>query len=187
MHFLVDTSRNGWLTSESNEYTAVDPDTHKHSYYSRKDQRHHRGNWCNIQDVQPTATKYDNEAKRLLPSKATSPGLGLLPQIPKGSHALFNPLYQDANGQSIPLPIDAYVWIKPPGESDGYYKANKKEGDEMCGNADGADHNDHESTDSLQNKFKHAPYAGEFFDQAFKNLIDVRGCIDNKFTSSFCN
>lgn len=179
MHFLIDTSRNGWMKNES-DYLGVDGNNKTYPY-DRLDQRHHRGNWCNIQNIAPDLTNYDNpEPKKMIPSKLTSTGFGELPQVnPKVS----NPLYAD----NEVLPIDAYVWIKPPGESDGFYDATTQTGDQMCGPADGGAHDDSQRTDSLQNGNHHAPKAGLFFDSAFMNLIDVSGCIKSKFTSRFCS
>ena len=164
-HFLVDTGRNGWLLNEKDYTNASD------EYYPRRDQRHNRGNWCNVQAVK-TVSGSD------VPSIPTSSGLGELPT--STPPAVTNPLYKGN------LPIDAYVWIKPPLESDGFYEPKEGKGDQMCGSEDGGSHNGSQSTDSLQNGEEPAPHAGEPFDAAFRNLIDVAVCIKGG-TSDFCN
>ena len=180
-HFLIDTSRNQWLTNTL-DYQAENYQN-QWQVYPRLDQRHHRGNWCNVQFVQPTATHYDNPQHALIPSRPSSSALGY---YPVANPSLINPLYQTATGDHEYLPIDAYVWIKPPGEGDGFYDPSTGLGDQMCGAGDGGSHNDQQSTDSIQDGSKPAPKAGVFFDNAFKQLIDVRGCIDNVFSSSYC-
>lgn len=170
-HFLIDTSRNGWILN-TKDYLGFDQQ--KKAYpYPRRDQRHHRGNWCNVQNVIPTQTVYDNPDKKLIPTKSTSAGLG---QIPTANPAPINPLYGNAA-----LPIDAYVWIKPPGESDGFFDStkicppgDKACGDHMCGTAKVVRaKGELVSTDSLQMGTDRAPSAGQFFPAAFKNLIDT--------------
>ena len=52
--------------------------------------------------------------------------------------------------------IDAYFWIKPPGESDGVSDPAEPRYDEMCGNADAT---------------KGAPQAGKWFDSYFIDLV----------------
>ena len=164
-YFLVDTGRNGWLLNKKDYKNA------SKNIYSRRDQRHHRGNWCNVQSV-----KTDEETS--VPSTPTSSGLGELPT--STPPVVTNPLYEGN------LPIDAYVWIKPPLESDGFYEPKEGKGDQMCGSEDGGSHNGSQSTDSLQNGEEPAPHAGEPFDAAFRNLIDVAVCIKGG-TSDFCN
>ena len=144
----MDTSRNGWKAST---YTNTDGTT-----YSRKEQRHHRGNWCNIQDV---INSYNGNS-------VISPGMG---SVPEANPVLANPLYGTGT-----LPLDAYVWIKPPGESDGNYSVTA--GDQMCGSGNGGFHTNNASTDSLQDTSSGtsapAPSAGTFFPQAFKLLLN---------------
>ncbi len=56
-----------------------------------------------------------------------------------------------------PLPgIDAYFWIKPPGESDGVSDPTQPRYDEMCGGPDAA---------------KGAPQAGQWFESYFLDLV----------------
>jgi len=52
--------------------------------------------------------------------------------------------------------IDAYFWVKPPGESDGVSDPSQPRYDPMCGNSDAA---------------KGAPQAGEWFESYFLNLV----------------
>jgi len=146
MHFLVDTSRNGWnkplnLSLFDNYYANL----------AQVDIRHHRGNWCNVQNVVQNGQVY-------------SPGVGFIPQA--------NPLLQNPAYTSN-LPIDAYVWVKPAGQSDGYYDKTTGKGDQMCSADNGGSHNDNRLTDSLQSPDgSPAPKAGAFFDSAFKRLLD---------------
>lgn len=205
-HFLVDTSRNGWMTNAT-DYNGYEPNVANapaHPYY-RHDQRHHRGNWCNAQAIQPQAGYvYDNPQKLAIPTKTTSTGFG---ELPRAKPPVANPLYSEHNPS---LPIDAFVWIKPPGESDGFFDpsqpvGSKDRGDQMCGalpfipegypyngnpNSGGGEHNDYQVTDSLQgDDGKPAPKAGHFFPTAFKNLIDASICINGKgyqYASKFC-
>ena len=56
-----------------------------------------------------------------------------------------------------PVPgVDAYFWVKPPGESDGSSDAAGPRFDPMCGGADAA---------------KNAPQAGEWFESYFVDLV----------------
>ena len=52
--------------------------------------------------------------------------------------------------------IDAYFWVKPPGESDGVSDATQPRYDEMCGGPDAT---------------KGAPQAGEWFESYFLDLV----------------
>jgi cellulose 1,4-beta-cellobiosidase len=52
--------------------------------------------------------------------------------------------------------IDAYFWVKPPGESDGVSDPSQPRYDEMCGGRDAA---------------KGAPQAGEWFESYFLDLV----------------
>jgi cellulose 1,4-beta-cellobiosidase len=52
--------------------------------------------------------------------------------------------------------IDAYFWVKPPGESDGISDPSAKRFDEMCGGPDAA---------------KGAPEAGQWFESYFLDLV----------------
>ena len=52
--------------------------------------------------------------------------------------------------------IDAYFWVKPPGESDGVSDATQPRYDEMCGGPDAT---------------KNAPQAGEWFESYFLDLV----------------
>ncbi len=52
--------------------------------------------------------------------------------------------------------IDAYYWVKPPGESDGVSDATQPRYDEMCGGPDAT---------------KGAPQAGEWFESYFLDLV----------------
>ena len=52
--------------------------------------------------------------------------------------------------------IDAYFWVKPPGDSDGNSDPSQPRFDEMCGGPDAA---------------KGAPQAGEWFDSYFMDLV----------------
>jgi cellulose 1,4-beta-cellobiosidase len=52
--------------------------------------------------------------------------------------------------------IDAYFWVKPPGESDGVSDATQPRYDEMCGGPDAT---------------KSAPQAGEWFESYFLDLV----------------
>ncbi len=52
--------------------------------------------------------------------------------------------------------IDAFFWVKPPGESDGVSDPTQPRYDEMCGGADAA---------------KGAPQAGEWFESYFLDLV----------------
>jgi cellulose 1,4-beta-cellobiosidase len=62
--------------------------------------------------------------------------------------------------QASPVPrVDAYLWIKPPGDSDGASEPSTPGYDEGCGV---------NSVDSLQG----APRAGEWFGAAFLQLVD---------------
>jgi cellulose 1,4-beta-cellobiosidase len=57
----------------------------------------------------------------------------------------------------IPVPrVDAYVWMKPPGESDGTSDPAQPRFDPMCAGADAA---------------IGAPQAGQFFDSYFIDLV----------------
>jgi cellulose 1,4-beta-cellobiosidase len=144
MHFIVDTSRNGWNAMSTNGFT-------------QKDQRHHRGNWCNVENIMPSSS-----------GKTTvlGAGLGFRPQA---NPQVANPI----KGRSEILPIDAYVWIKPPGESDGNYDAATHSGDQMCSDLGGGNHNENNPTDSLQgDNGQPAPHAGDFFTKAFKKMLD---------------
>jgi cellulose 1,4-beta-cellobiosidase len=179
-HFLIDTSRNGWMVNTTDyhgSFNSQEGNRGKGKIYSRKDQRHHRGNWCNAQFVEPALTSFDNIDPTLkLPRIATTPGFG---ELPLATPPAKNPLYGDAR-----LPIDAYVWIKPPGESDGYFDPNnaEKKGDQMCAGPtlNGGTHNQLQVTDSLQNADdKSAPKAGAFFERALKRLIDPKLCSEN--------
>lgn len=169
MHFLTDTSRNGWMMNSTDYRSGFDNDK-EGIPYKRYDQRHHRGNWCNVQSVMSSKTSYDNPKGQKLPTIPTSSGFG---ELPKANPKISHPIYGDN------LPIDAYVWIKPPGESDGFYDKNESvgmQGDRMCG--PGIDdsqpsNNDSQQTDSLQRGSKSAPKAGVFFKEAFKNMIDT--------------
>jgi len=176
-HFLTDTSRNGWIPQS---YIGYDKDNKSKvgATYTRLDQRHHRGNWCNAQGVLPQADYIYRPTTQqgAIPSKPTSSGFGRLPEA--------NPSVAHANKS---LPIDALVWIKPPGEGDGFYEPTTGAGDQMCGalpyiaqqnpKSGGGSHNDYQLTDSLQDNGKPAPPAGHFFPAAFKNLIDASICI----------
>jgi len=52
--------------------------------------------------------------------------------------------------------IDAYFWVKPPGESDGVADPKAPRYDEMCGGPDAA---------------KGAPQAGQWFESYFLDLV----------------
>jgi cellulose 1,4-beta-cellobiosidase len=52
--------------------------------------------------------------------------------------------------------LDAYFWIKPPGESDGVSDPSQKRFDPMCGGPDAA---------------KNAPQAGQWFEKYFLDLV----------------
>ena len=98
-----------------------------------------------------------------------SPGMG---SVPQANPVLANPLYGTGT-----LPMDAYVWIKPPGESDGNYSdtGGVVTGDQMCGPTNGGFHTNSAPTDALQDTSSGtssaAPHAGAFFPQAFKALL----------------
>ena len=143
-HFVIDTSRNGWKKTTSAIDALGNP-------YARYEQRTSNANWCNVQNIQ------------LSDGSTTSPGLG---EVPQADPILANPLY------SGNLPIDAYVFVKPPGESDGNYDATTGTGDQMCSNGTGGFHNGSVSTDSLQNGSAPAPSAGAWFEGAFKALLN---------------
>ncbi len=147
MHFVIDTSRNNWATST---YTA------NGTSYSRHDLRDSNANWCNVQNIS-------------LNGSMVSSGLGLVPQ---SNPVLNNPLYTASNGTAIPLPVDAYIWVKPPGESDGNYNQATGLGDLMCGTGNGGFHNGSLPTDSLQNGSSPAPDAGGWFSDAFALLLN---------------
>src|SRR3990167_9573331 len=144
MHFIVDTSRNGWLDSQNRTLPST-------GSYQRYDVRHARGNWCNVDNVD-------------LKSTTTGASLGEYPVAAPQLANLANP--------SQDLPLDAYMWVKPPGESDGYYNSSTGAGDQMCGNGNGGSHNNNQPTDSLQDGVNPAPKAGAFFDKAFMAMID---------------
>jgi cellulose 1,4-beta-cellobiosidase len=195
-HFLIDTSRNGWIVNKGG-YLGTRGNG---PAYDRRDQRHHRGNWCNAQSIQAQAGYvYDNPGnKATIPARPTSSGLGEYPQAvaKTGMPSLtMNPYYGD---NKLPLPIDAFVWIKPPGEGDGSYTPSPESGDQMCGalpytgqnkpKSGGGSHNDYQLTDALQDNGGPAPHAGKFFPVAFQNLIDSSICSKGikGFTSPFC-
>ena len=52
--------------------------------------------------------------------------------------------------------IDAYFWLKPPGESDGSSDPSQPRFDEMCANSDAS---------------KGAPQAGKWFEAYFLDLV----------------
>lgn len=191
-YFLTDTSRNGWIPN-SEDYIGYNKDEKSKvgAKYTRLDQRHHRGNWCNVQSVLPQSDyvyRPSSQKEKAIPSRPTSPGFGNQPAP--------NPSVVYAGNS---LPVDAFVWIKPPGEGDGSYDPSTGAGDQMCGalsyvaqnnsKSGGGSHNDYQLTDSLQDGGKPAPHAGKFFPAAFKNLIDSSICSKGikGFTSPFCS
>lgn len=118
--------------------------------YNRNDLRTANANWCNVQNIS-------------LNGSIVSPGIG---NIPQADPTLANPLYSGT------LPVDAYIWVKPPGQSDGYYNQSAGTGDQMCSSGVGGSHNGNVATDSLQGSSNTpAPPAGNWFDQAFIQLL----------------
>lgn len=119
----------------------------------RLDRRHFRGNWCNIENILQSD------------GKITGAAFGA---VPAASPNVLNPL-----DEKSALPIDAFVWIKPPGESDGFFDSLTGKGDKKCG----TDQVGGQPTDAMQDNQEEkevpAPIAGEFFDRAFASLIDL--------------
>lgn len=78
--------------------------------------------------------------------------------------------------QAAPEPgIDAYVWVKPPGESDGVSDPNfeidpndpNKQHDGMCNPDESSTYNSEYGTNALPN----APHAGRWFPEQFMELV----------------
>jgi len=71
--------------------------------------------------------------------------------------------------------IDAYVWVKPPGESDGVSSSGvtdpndpNKKFDNMCNPDAQSRYNNSYSTNALPN----APHAGRWFSEQFRMLVE---------------
>ena len=138
---LIDTSRNGWGGSARPTSAPSDPE-----------------NW-NLNDYLD-ATRLDRRSDRGNFCNITGAGLG---ERPQAAPAIPGHTYEE-------LPVDAYVWVKPPGESDGTSDLSASRFDPLCGqqpvwrNSTKKD----VATDAMPN----APEAGEWFNDQFRMLIN---------------
>jgi cellulase/cellobiase CelA1 len=132
--FLIDTSRNGWGSSNRPTGPSSSGDLNTFVNASKIDLRNARGQWCN----------------------QTSSGLGAPPT---------------ANPAGYFSQLQAFVWIKPPGESDGTYAGSSAyvggNADENCDPA----HINALANNTLTGSLANAPSAGEFFPAAFDMLV----------------
>lgn len=141
IHFLIDTSRNGWGGKNRPSSPLQNVGVEKYVDSMRLDRRFDRGNWCN------------------------QLGAGL------GERPMFSPFGSNH-------PVAAFIWVKPPGESDGssdpIQSGSNSEGkgfDPTCSPNYIVSHGPYPSnkpTGAMPN----APTAGHWFHEQFLMLIE---------------
>ena len=140
--FVTDTSRNGWGGRERPVTTSASTDPATYVNLSRVDKRTVTSDWCN-------------------PSGA---GIGYAPQAYPFNNSLIDGIHPPSWEWS-------FVWVKPPGQSDGTSDASgsgESGYDAMC---DPAGHNTYH-TDQLTGAMPHTPRAGLFNNAQFAQLLD---------------
>jgi len=139
--FVTDTSRNGWGGLERPVTTSASTDLNTYVNLSRVDKRTVTSDWCN-------------------PSGA---GLGYAPQAYPYNNKLIDGIHP-------PNWEWSFVWVKPPGQSDGSSDTGSGETgyDKMCDPTQpNVTH-----TDQLTGAMPHTPHAGAFNDAQFAQLLD---------------
>ncbi len=132
--FLIDTSRNGWGSSNRPIGPSASLDLNTFVNASKIDLRNARGQWCNQTDA----------------------GLGVPPT---------------ANPPGFFPQLQAFVWVKPPGESDGTYATSTAfEGGNADENCDPA-HINALANNTLTGALPNPPSAGLFFPAQFTMLV----------------
>jgi cellulose 1,4-beta-cellobiosidase len=140
--FVTDTSRNGWGGRERPVTTSASTDPKTYVNLSRIDKRTVTSDWCN-------------------PSGA---GIGYAPQAYPFNNQLID-------GMHPPQWEWSFVWVKPPGQSDGTSDpsgSGETGYDKMC---DPTQANTYH-TDQLTGALPHTPHAGVFNYAQFAQLLD---------------
>jgi endoglucanase len=156
--FLIDTSRNGWgnltasngggLSSYTTRPNVLGTSTTLATFVneSKIDLRNSSGQWCNQENA----------------------GIGALPTFATSSDT-------NTGYYSVFPNLQAYVWIKPPGESDGNYPGSVYNGVTATGgdpNCNPTVNNQLAGADTEVNSMPNGPSAGTFWPAQFIQLVE---------------